>query len=492
MMEATRNYRDRRAGGTAAMLARAAPLGGVLVVAAILGLLRAGDQSLWRDEGFSVLLARAPWGEFGHVVVETQANMALYYVLLKAWLTFGDGEAVLRSLSALAAVGAVAATYGFAARLFGRAVGLVAALLLALNALLVQYAQEVRGYALVTFLVALACLFYVRGAEGGRARDWVAYALVMSLAVYAHLFAAFVLLAHAVTIAVLPRSVWTRAAVAVVAAGALAAPVALAAVAGDAGQINWISTPTLSTLFEVSRALAGGTRTLLLVYAALGLLALISAARADIAWKPLLVTSAAALPVAVPFALSFAKPMLVDRFAIVALPAIVTLVALGIVRLRRPLFVGAALAAAVAASAVGVGKYFAHVEKEDFRAATAYVLDHTHEGDGIIFYRPTRRVPFEYYLRWHPGALPDPLYPTASWGDFDLVADYRSEGPSMPVLAEELSRRRTVWLFLGERLRTAARERTLAEIIALVEEGRVVAETRRYPGIEVRRYEPSR
>jgi mannosyltransferase len=489
-MEVTRTRVDRRADAVSATLARAAPLGGVLVLAAILGLVRAGELSLWRDEGFSVLLARSSWGEFGHVVVETQANMALYYVLLKGWLALGDGEAFLRSLSALSAVGAVAATYGFAARLFGRTVGLVAALLLALNALLVQYAQEARGYALVTFLVALACLFYVRGADSGQARDWVAYALAMSLAFYAHLFAAFVLLAHAVTVAVLPRAVRVRAAVAVFAAGALAAPVVLAVVAGDTGQINWIGAPTLNTLVDVSRALAGGTRTLLVVYAALGLLALVSAARAAV-WKPVLVAGAAALPVAVPFALSFAKPMLVDRFAIVALPAIVTLIALGIVRLRRPLFVGAALAAAVAASAVGVGNYFAHAEKEDFRAATAYVLDHMREGDGIIFYRPTRRVPFEYYLRRHAGPYPDPLYPTASWGDFDLVADYRSERPSMPVLAEELSRRRTVWLFLGARLRTTARERTLAEIVALVEEGRVVAETRRYPGIEVRRYEPS-
>jgi mannosyltransferase len=491
-MEVTPSRVERRAGEARATLARAAPLGGVLVLAATLGLLRAGELSLWRDEGFSVLLARASWGEFSHVVVETQANMALYYALLKVWLVFGDGEAVLRSLSALAAVGAVAATYGFAARLFGRTVGLVAALLLALNAFLVQYAQEARGYALATFLVALACLFYVRGADGGRARDWVAYAAAMSLAFYAHLFAAFVLLAHAVTVALLPRRVRTSAAVAVVAAGALAAPVVVVAVARDTGQINWISEPTLNTLVDVSRALAGGTRPLLVVYAALGLLALVSAARADVVWKPVLVVSAAALPVAVPFALSFAKPMLVDRFAIVALPAIVTLVALGIVRLRRPLFVAAALTAAVVASAVGVGKYFAHAEKEDFRAATAYVVDHARERDGIIFYRPTRRVPFEYYLRRHPGALPDPLYPTASWGEFDLVDDYRSERPSMPGLAEELSRRRTVWLFLGERLRTAARERTLAEIIALVEKGRVVAETRRYPGIEVRRYTPSR
>lgn len=491
-MEATETRDDRPARAATATLLWAAPLAGVLVLAATLGLVRAGDLSLWRDEGFSVLLARAPWDEFVRVIVESQANMALYYVLLKGWLTLGDSEAAIRSLSAVAAVGAVAATYGFAARLFGRTVGIVAALLLALNALLVEYAQEARGYSLATFLVALACLSYVRGVDGGRARDWITYAAAMSLTFYAHLFAVFVWLAHAVTVAALPRPTRTRAATAVVAAAALGAPVVVLAVAGDTGHINWIEEPTLRELARVVRALTGGTNTLLLVYAGLGVLGLGSAVRADARWKPVLVGGAAALPVVVPFALSFAKPMLVDRFTIVALPAIATLVALGIIRLRRPIFVGAALTIAVLASAVGVWNYFADAEKEDFRAATADVLERTGQGDGIVFYRPTRRVPFEYYLRRHPGPLPDPLYPTSAWGEFDLVDDYRSERPSMPALANELSRRRTVWLFLGPQLRTEARERTLAEIVALIREGRIVAETRRYPGLEVRRYEPSR
>jgi mannosyltransferase len=481
---------DARLAGAMTALARAVPLLGVLALAAALDFLHIAELSIWRDEGFSVLLARGSWSELGRVVVETQANMALYYVLLKVWLVLGDGETAVRSLSAVAAVGAVAATYAFAARLFGRRVGLIAALLLALNALLVEYAQEARGYALATLLVALACLFYVRAVDSGRAIELAAYAAAMSLAFYAHLFAAFVLMAHALTVVFLPRHVRRRVGIGVLAAAALAAPVVVAAVSRDAGQINWIDEPTLQTLIDVSRALTGGTRTLLVLYAVLGVFALASAARADVPWKPVLLATTAAFPVAVPFAVSFAKPMLIDRYSIVALPAIVTLGALGIARLRRPVVVGAALAAAVVASAVGVGDYFRYAEKENFRAATHFVLEHTREGDGIVFYRPTRRMPFEYYLSRHHRAPPFPLYPTARWGTFDLVADYRSESPSMPLLAEQLAGRQTVWLFLGERLRTAARERTLAEIVALVEEGRAVAETRRYPGIEVRRYEP--
>ena len=473
-----------------ATLVRVAPLAGILVFAAALDFFQAGVPSLSRDESFSVLLARKPWNEFGRVIFGTDANMALYYVLLKGWLVFADGEAAIRSLSALAAVGAVAATYAFGAHLFGRTVGLVAALLLAVNALLVEYAQEARAYSLATFLVALACFFFVRGVDGGRARHWVAYSAAMSFAFYTHLFAAFVWLAHAVTIAVLPGRARTTAGTSVAAAAALAAPVVLLIVASDTGQISWIEEPTLRDLAHVVRMLTGGATTPLLVYAALGLVGLVSATRVDARWKLVLLAGAAAFPALLPFAISFAKPMLVDRFTIVALPAIVTLVALGIVRLRRPVFVGAALAIAVAASAIGIRTYFAAAEQEGFRSATAHVLERTRQGDAIIFYRPVWRGPFEHYLGRHRGALPEPLYPTSAWGDFDLIDDYRPERPSMPALAEQLPRRRTVWLFLSAEFRTEAQGRTLREIIALVREGRVLAETRRYPGIVVRRYEP--
>ena len=490
METAVRQHRRER--WPTATLVRSAPLALVLILAVALALFHAGELSLWRDEGFSVLLAREPWSEFGRVIVETQANMALYYLLLKGWLVLGDGEAFIRSLSGLAAVAAVAATYGFAARLFGRTAGLVAALLLAVNSFLVQYAQEARGYSLAVFLVALACFFFVRGADEGTTRDWVAYAAAMGLAFYAHLFAAFVLLAHAVTVVFLPATARRRAAFAVGAAGALAAPVVLTAISADAGQIDWIEEPSLRSLYYVARALAGGTTVALLVYTVLGVLGLVSAVRSEVIWKPVLVAGTAALPIVVPFVLSFGKPIVVDRFSIVALPAIVTLVALGILRLGRRPLPAVALVAAVAASTLGLWNYFAHGEKEDFRAATAHVLGRAEAGDAIVFYRPTRRVPVEYYVRGRTRSFPDPLYPTAAWGEFDLVTDYRSERPETRRLAEALSGRETVWLFLGPELRTSARRRTLAEIEALLERGHSVEDVRRYEGLEVRRYVSTR
>ena len=70
-------------------------LGAVVAVAVAfgLGLYHLSSRSLWGDEAFSVTLARKPAGEFWHVVATSQANMSLYYVLLRGWIKLGDGEA---------------------------------------------------------------------------------------------------------------------------------------------------------------------------------------------------------------------------------------------------------------------------------------------------------------------------------------------------------------------------------------------------------------
>src|SRR3954451_18596270 len=75
-------------------------------VAGGLGAYHLGSRSLWGDEAFSIALAREPFAEFWRVVSTSQANMSLYYFLLRGWTVFGDGEAVVRSLSLLAGVGA--------------------------------------------------------------------------------------------------------------------------------------------------------------------------------------------------------------------------------------------------------------------------------------------------------------------------------------------------------------------------------------------------
>jgi mannosyltransferase len=166
-----------------------------LVLGGLLGSLFLGTHSLFLDESVSATLATAPWHRFVDVISHREANMALYYLLLRGWVVFGHSEIALRSLSVILAVGALWVVIMLARSLFGRRVALLAGLLFAVNPLYVQFSQDVRGYALALLLVSASCFFFVRGiqqAEPPPRLCWSAYTLVTALAAYSNFWAALV------------------------------------------------------------------------------------------------------------------------------------------------------------------------------------------------------------------------------------------------------------------------------------------------------------
>src|SRR5271154_4321035 len=67
-------------------------VGSVTFFAAILRLHALTAKSFWLDEGISVEIARLPWAQFLFVLRHREANMALYYLLLRVWLAMGSSE----------------------------------------------------------------------------------------------------------------------------------------------------------------------------------------------------------------------------------------------------------------------------------------------------------------------------------------------------------------------------------------------------------------
>ena len=184
-------------------------LGAILLLALALRLYRLDAQSLWNDEGTSVALAGR---DLATITRSAAADIhpPLYYYLLHAWTgLWGTGEAAARSLSALAGVGVVAATYALGRRTLGAGAGLAAALLAAVSPFGVYYAQEARMYVLATLLGALSMLAYVRLLAGwaapstGRRATLLApgaYLLATVAAVYTHYFAYSLLAAQNVAL----------------------------------------------------------------------------------------------------------------------------------------------------------------------------------------------------------------------------------------------------------------------------------------------------
>jgi uncharacterized membrane protein len=170
---------------------------GLTVLAAGLRFATLGLQAYHHDE--IVTASRVLRDGFGHAMEAvgfSESAPPLYYALAWAWTQLtGTGEFGLRSLSALAGVATVPVAYMLGAELRGRRAGIAAAALVAVNPMLLWYAQEARSYALLAFLTAVAALYFVRalgnaGVPAGR-RDLRLWGVFSALALATHYFAIF-------------------------------------------------------------------------------------------------------------------------------------------------------------------------------------------------------------------------------------------------------------------------------------------------------------
>ncbi|HEX3850735.1 MAG TPA: glycosyltransferase family 39 protein, partial [Polyangiaceae bacterium] len=143
--------------------------------------------SFYGDEGFSLLR------DSKQLLTPTEDRFRpLYFSLLYLWRTLGfHGEFALRSLSLLFGVLQIPVGYKLAERLGGARAGLVFALLLALDPMLIEFSQELRMYSLVPLVALLQAWAFVevvaRHAEGRPVLGaWVGFVLAGVVGVYTH------------------------------------------------------------------------------------------------------------------------------------------------------------------------------------------------------------------------------------------------------------------------------------------------------------------
>jgi 4-amino-4-deoxy-L-arabinose transferase-like glycosyltransferase len=182
-------------------------------------------------------------------IPRTELTPPLYYLLAWGWSRlFGSGAVAIRSLSALIGVAVIPVCYLTARQLLNRRAGAIAAVLAALSPALIWYSQEARSYEMLILTSAGALLFFVRSLEvlRGEAKasstSLVLWALLASLSLTTHYFAAFLIAPQALWLLVKAREEQRRAVVLAVAAVAVVA-LALAPLAlrqQENGGASWI------------------------------------------------------------------------------------------------------------------------------------------------------------------------------------------------------------------------------------------------------------
>ncbi len=397
----------------------------LVVAAASLRFLFLVQKPFWFDECFSVEVARLSWHDFGRLLWRREANMSLYYLMLRGWLHFGSSPFLIRSLSVIFSLASLPAVFWLASKVFDRRVGLIAVALLSCNAYSIRYAQEARSYSLFVFLAALSSGFFVAALQEPSRRRRVGYVLASILAVYAHLYTLLLLGAQWLSLRRTTASRSFRGAWIWI--GVTSLPLVVFAAKTGAGPIRWIQRPGLHDLLDFGDRLSGNDGVVLLLLYAVACLAAIvplkgsaqffrGDARWEV-WRLRFLLSWLILPVAFTLLLSMARPIFLGRYFNFCLPALLILAASGLASLRSKLLLGAILAAMLLLSLQGTFSYYAHdfdLERDGSKAATDYILDHAQAGDAILFHIAETRVPYEFFKSIRgvgPSSGPEIVYP---------------------------------------------------------------------------------
>lgn len=438
----------------------------IAALAALLGFFGLGDTSLWLDETLSAIYAELPPDRFLAFMVREAHQMKAYMLLLRGWMVVGESEVALRALSVLSSVAAVVAIHVLASRLYDRRVGLLAALLLATNGFHLRYAREARAYSLVVLLVIAASILFTamlwqRRGETSPARRWAlagAFAVTSALAAYAHYFAVLVTAAQAASLAVLrPRTLpWRPLLGSALLIAALILPIAVLSLESSEHRGGrWIPPSGLRELYGVlvhltgyaggpavaayaiaiGVALAEPRRRRLLTRPAASAVVpaealppaadgretrvpgeLAADGEALRRWRVALLVCWLVVPIGVVFAISYEKPMMVPRYLIISLPALVLLAAAGLGTIRRPALLAGALAAFFLTALPGLAFTYRQEIEEDWRGVARHVLSTAREGDALLFHIGAGQQAFDWYRRGMGAetAPPATLFPGSS------------------------------------------------------------------------------
>jgi 4-amino-4-deoxy-L-arabinose transferase-like glycosyltransferase len=393
-----------------------------------------GFQSLWRDEVDAVYFALRPVRETAAMFTQMAQNGPLYFLSLRPWLlAAGSSEVALRLPSAAAGTIAVALLWQVGRPLLApqRGAALLAAALLAINPYQLWYSQEGKMYAVVGALALAATWAWLRGVERGGWKPWLAYWLLVTLAIYVHLLTVLIVPLHLLWFALAwPQSKrrWRGYALALAGLTLPYLPLALwqwdmLMAAQRVTGFHYVPLPQMLRALALNHARGFlPTESLLLVapllfLAAAGILLgwaeLDPVGRGDAppratpflsGWRRhLMIVAWLCLPVLLIWLLSLRQPVYTDRYVLWVAPAVMLLVALGAQAVRSNLGraglpIAALLCLYVAGLWLAAGWHQkTTVIKYDLRAAVRAVSARRDQADLLILQIPHMEWAYRYY-----------------------------------------------------------------------------------------------
>lgn len=391
-----------------------------------------GTESIWVDEGISILLANS--NLFQIVVNRAQStHPPMYFIILHYWVNlFGDTEFSTRFLSVIFGLFSILMIYKVGTLLFNKNVGMLSSLLLALSVFHIQYSQEVRMYSLMTLLTLLSIYFFIKLLDRASFTVSTGYIISSILLMYTHIFGLFILIAQNIYLLTLFLSKdfdykrnfrrWIRFQIILV---ILYIPWIIV-IASQILKLQthgfWVPVPTMRAIIVTFWDFSGSTL-LLLFFLLLSFFSIVTykKVKGKINWKYFLKTIESyswnislsnvnriyflvvwlLTPVILPFIISlFSTPIYWTKYTIAASLAFYILIAKGIDNINTKSIKLVVIILVIALSLGNVSDYYSEVNKGQWREVTNYIDINAESGDLILFYKGyCQKNVFDYYSK---------------------------------------------------------------------------------------------
>ena len=435
--------------------------GAVLVVAlAFSAYLRTRliSGQFWMDEAITTGIASHPLGQIPGVL-RHDGSPPLFYLLLHFWIgAFGASETATHALSLLFGLLTVPVGMWAGWSLFGRRVGIIAAILFAANAWLTVYATETRMYELMALLGLIATTAFVHAFVNRRRGYLILFAVTEALMLYTHGWGIFFGVGAALALIPVWRTSEDRSALVRDALLAFGGAVILFVPwipsflyqATHTGA-PWLARPGFGAPILISRDLLGGYQVAiaLLIAVLVGLLPVATGRLGDPRQRTILWTliSLGIATLFIAWLSSQLTPAFVSRYFAPVLATVLLLAAWGCARSG---LIGWIAVLVAVVSAFNVAAY-GHPNKSNMREVAGEVAPLLRPGDLVISGQP-EQVPLAWYylpadLKYANtiGPVPDPRY--MNWVDaLKRFQDARPQATLGPLLAGLKPGQRLLWV----------------------------------------------
>jgi len=381
----------------------------ILLLALALRLYHINFQSLWLDEIHTVNEANPALTlkELYELLCYADPHPPLYFLLAKgAFILFGYTDITLRILSVVIGISGVWSIYLLGKELYTKQAGLIGATLIAVNQFHIYYSQDARPYPLLFLCTVLSFYFLLKFIKSPSLRSAVLYGIFTGLMLYSHLFSLFALCSQCVILlyfilkpygnVVTARKMFVQCLISGAVIIILYLPCLGIFISAAARTSFWIEKPKPDVYIDLISEFFGNYDILLLFVIVALVYFFIGIAKENrkkvspplLKVGGILLLSWLLITLLIPLLKSYiGVSIIISRYFINVLPAVILLVAIGITQIKNKLVIYGVTTSMVVLSLYNifiVKQYYTTINKTQFREATAFIAKNNIDNSPVV------------------------------------------------------------------------------------------------------------